>query len=78
MEVVPMPPNRCLKCTGDMVEGYLKPSRWGVPWPEWVSGVPLRGFFNDLRESERDIRRVRTYRCIRCGFLESYASEPAV
>ncbi len=60
-----------------MIEGYIRQS--GVmsdPDPVSVQGRPLRGFFRRVREVERDARIVRTYRCISCGFVESYAKEP--
>jgi hypothetical protein len=40
---------------------------------QWVGGAPEQSFWTGLRLSERDVLAVTTYRCARCGYLESYA-----
>jgi uncharacterized Fe-S cluster-containing MiaB family protein len=42
---------------------------------KWVEGAPERSFWLGLRTKGRDKFRVRTYRCDKCGYLESYATE---
>ena len=38
---------------------------------EWVEGAPQTSFWLGLKVSEA--RKIVTYRCESCGFLESYA-----
>ena len=53
--------SKCPKCKGDMVLGHI--GLQGL----WIQGLSrLFGFGTDKR-------KIQTYRCIRCGFLESYA-----
>jgi hypothetical protein len=40
---------------------------------EWLEGEPVRSIWAGLKTKGRDRHPVRTYRCERCGFLESYA-----
>ena len=68
---------KCSKCSGEMVPGFVpEGGLLSRPHEVWVSGTPDRGFLS-LRISERDVRRINVYRCLRCGFLESYATEPS-
>lgn len=70
-------PVTCPKCPGEMQEGFLLETGLGSdPRPKWVSGEPSVNAFGGIQTSERDVRRVQTFRCIRCGFLEFYATEP--
>ena len=39
----------------------------------WVAGEPQKGFWTGLRVRTKDRVDVATYRCRRCGYLESYA-----
>lgn len=41
----------------------------------WVQGVPEKSFWMGLRLGSREQVQVATYRCRRCGYLESYAGE---
>lgn len=43
---------------------------------EWVEGEPERSFWLGLRTRGREKYEVSTWRCDRCGFLESYAVSP--
>lgn len=40
---------------------------------EWVEGAPEKSFWTGLRIGQRRVLPVTTYRCDRCGLLESYA-----
>ena len=42
--------------------------------PEWAEGAPERSFWTGLKLDGRERHTVVTYRCSRCGYLESYAS----
>jgi hypothetical protein len=61
-----------------MEEGFLadrgdanmvKPARW-------VDGTPERSFWTGTKTRGKEQYRVTTFRCDRCGYLESYAAEP--
>jgi hypothetical protein len=40
---------------------------------EWVEGAPEKSFWTGLKTKGRESHEVLTYRCERCGLLESYA-----
>jgi len=40
---------------------------------EWIEGAPEKGWFGAVKLRRRKRMEVQTYRCGRCGFLESYA-----
>ena len=40
---------------------------------KWVEGPPTRSFWYGIKTEDRDAFTVTTYRCERCGYLESYA-----
>jgi hypothetical protein len=44
---------------------------------KWVEGEPEKSFFLGIRTNDRDKYKVSTYRCDRCGYLESYAQTPS-
>ncbi|MES2764354.1 MAG: hypothetical protein V4642_00665 [Bacteroidota bacterium] len=66
----------CLKCGGEMEEGLLPDyiGAFGI-MPVWVKGGPEKGTFSSLKLASRKKLRVFTWRCIKCGFLESYAHD---
>jgi hypothetical protein len=39
----------------------------------WQGGEPTKSFWLGLKQSKSDQIEVTTYRCGRCGYLESYA-----
>ena len=41
---------------------------------QWVEGTPERSFWSGLKLKDRQVLPVSTYRCERCGWLESYAA----
>jgi len=43
---------------------------------EWASGEPRYSKWSGMRMKGRQLYDVVTYRCMRCGRLESYAQEP--
>lgn len=48
---------------------------------QWADGEPLAGWRRWMRGEAGGLRerfRVISYRCARCGLLESYATEPIV
>jgi DNA-directed RNA polymerase subunit M/transcription elongation factor TFIIS len=40
----------------------------------WFAGKPEKSFWTGLQTEKRDHRQVVTFRCTRCGYLESYAA----
>ena len=72
-------PLECSKCAGEMREGFLvETGLLSNPRPRWAEGRPtVHVFSGKVQTSDKDLRSVQTFRCIRCGYLESYATEPA-
>jgi hypothetical protein len=67
---------RCPKCDGQMEEGFMLDRTYGAQLPsQWVEGEPEKSFWFGTRTAGREILRVTTYRCRKCGYLESYASD---
>lgn len=65
----------CPKCRGAMERGFVADkAHYSVPEiQKWVEGVPERSFWSGLKMKDRDVIPVSTYRCERCGYLESFA-----
>lgn len=60
-----------------MEEGFtLDKTHGGVGAASWVSGLPEKSFWTGLRLKGRTRLDIATWRCRRCGFLESWAPEP--
>jgi hypothetical protein len=68
----------CLRCHGEMEEGFVADFRDPISrYPiRWFPGPPVRSLLVGTT-SEGGPRVVRTYRCARCGYLESYAEPDA-
>jgi len=65
---------RCSKCEGEMEEGFLLDSTHNaVRVAHWAEGAPAYWFLKVLKMKGRRRLPVRTLRCRRCGFLESFA-----
>lgn len=67
----------CPKCAGEMEDGFIadyydddriKPS-------DWVEGEPVKALWTGTKINDKKQYRVQTFRCVRCGYLESYAAE---
>ncbi|WP_156437617.1 MULTISPECIES: hypothetical protein [unclassified Sphingomonas] len=67
--------NSCSKCGGSMTEGFTFRTNHGGQHAvaEWIEGAPQKSFWNGLKLSGRKRINIQTYRCSRCGLLESYA-----
>jgi hypothetical protein len=59
-----------------MEEGYVLDRNHGSSGSpsSWIEGAPERAWYG-LKTKGRDVLSVRTFRCTRCGYLESYATE---
>ena len=59
-----------------MEPGYLIDQGHGTRTvPKWVAGLPQKSIWTGLKLRGLDQVDVATYRCRRCGYLESYASD---
>lgn len=70
-------PTECLRCRGPMERGFVI-DRGHVNAPDlqkWIEGTPERSFWTGIRTKGRESHPVQTFRCERCGWLESYASQ---
>jgi hypothetical protein len=58
-----------------MSEGYILDinQAGGRSVAKWIEGAPEKGIFVGLKLGSRAKRDIQTWRCNRCGFLESYA-----
>ena len=66
--------NRCPKCNGEMVQGFVvDATAGGVFVSSWVEGAPRKSFWNSTKAPVEMRVPVGTFRCSACGFLESYA-----
>jgi hypothetical protein len=58
-----------------MEPGYLIDQGYGSKTvPKWVAGLPRTSMWTGLKLRGLAQVDVSTYRCRRCGYLESYAS----
>jgi hypothetical protein len=65
----------CPRCGGSMEPGYMIDVGYGsTAVPKWAAGEPEKSFWaGGLKLRGKDKLEVSTYRCRRCGYLESYA-----
>ena len=64
----------CLRCSGTMEPGYIVDEGYGTYGTgKWVEGAPERSIWTGLKLRGKAKKDVTTYRCRRCGYLESYA-----
>ena len=65
----------CPRCSGAMEAGYTVDVGYGsTSVPKWVGGEPASSFWSSgLKLRGKEQLPVTTYRCRRCGYLESYA-----
>ena len=68
------PVSDCPKCGGRMVEGFVIDEGYGTAHVStWQEGEPRRSIWTGVKKSREDQAKVTTWRCGRCGYLESYA-----
>jgi DNA gyrase inhibitor GyrI len=71
-----MPRNEmpCPKCSGKMQQGFIIDRLDAVRQVStWVEGSPEKSFWMGLSLKGRKTIETQTFRCDKCGFLESYA-----
>jgi hypothetical protein len=68
----------CPRCRGNMSEGFVldRGDHNALNLQKWVEGEPVKSFWLGLQTKDREKFEVITYRCDRCGYLESYAVNP--
>ena len=60
-----------------MAEGFFVDQGYGqVHAGAWQPGQPRKSFWGGVRQSKREQLKVSSWRCQRCGYLESYAPQP--
>jgi hypothetical protein len=68
----------CLRCNGPMEQGYV-PDRgdsYLAGIQAWVAGEPEKSAWTGIKLKGRQLIPVTTFRCTRCGYLESHAVLP--
>ena len=66
--------NSCPKCQGSMTEGFIVDTNQhgSNSVTAWVEGAPDKRWYG-LKLGKKTKIEIQTWRCGRCGFLESYA-----
>jgi predicted nucleic-acid-binding Zn-ribbon protein len=65
----------CIRCHAQMEVGYmLDATHSGYQQQNWSSGEPKPSFWMGLKLAKDQVRPVTTFKCPRCGYLESYAN----
>ena len=65
--------NSCPKCQGSMTEGFVATDKDGArSVSTWVEGAPDKRWYG-IKIGGKVKHEIQTWRCGRCGFLESYA-----
>jgi hypothetical protein len=71
-------PLRCPKCANPMDAGFLlrdESHQSAEAKCQWVEGMPVKSFWGLLKLDSRSRWRIKTFRCVRCGYIESYAMD---
>lgn len=72
-----IPTKVCAKCGQRMEEGYVpirsNSYKWLAQIPAWISGQPRKSFFGGIDLDGKNMVAIKTFRCMGCGYLESYA-----
>jgi hypothetical protein len=68
----------CPRCRGQMDTGFvMDKGHYSMPERQvWVEGEPEKSIWTGFKTKNRANYVMRTYRCRKCGYLESYATEP--
>lgn len=69
---------KCPRCGGSQREGFLLDSSHNaVRVAQWAEGAPEYWFLRFLKLRGRERLPIQSWRCTRCGLLESYAKAPS-
>ena len=70
------PEPTCPKCGGAMERGFVVDHTYGgFAKPEWAEGRAEPSMWTGIKMSGKARHPVETYRCVQCGYLESYARQ---
>jgi hypothetical protein len=59
-----------------MAEGFVPvESQSSGSVATWIAGAPQFGFLGSVKTEGRASHQIRTFRCLKCGLLESYAPD---
>ena len=65
---------KCPKCAEVMQEGFVVDYGYSKNYvAQWVAGKPELGFLGGTKLWGKEQRPIQTFRCPKCGYLESYA-----
>ncbi|MBL8228210.1 MAG: hypothetical protein JNL98_07025 [Bryobacterales bacterium] len=69
----------CIKCGASMEQGFVmdKDDHGSIRQARWLQGKFESSIWTGAKTAGRDCYAVVSYRCLKCGFLEMYAKEPA-
>ena len=68
----------CIRCHTSMEAGYIPDVGYAsCTQQRWAPGVPDVSFWRGLKVKQDQLIRVTTFRCPKCGYLESYARRVA-
>jgi predicted nucleic-acid-binding Zn-ribbon protein len=62
--------DKCPKCGAEMQEGFLIESKLPL---RWIAGKPKTSVLGGTQARGTEQRQIESYRCVGCGYLESYA-----
>ncbi|HEX2763472.1 MAG TPA: PF20097 family protein [Allosphingosinicella sp.] len=66
----------CPRCGGAMEEGFMVDgTHGGSRVARWTAGRPRKSLWTGIKLSGAKLVEIATWRCRRCGLLESYAPE---
>lgn len=67
-------PMMCPKCGEAMERGFITDNTYGGVFVSgWVRGAPKKSFWRGTKASSDKALPTGSFRCVGCGFLESYA-----
>ena len=66
----------CSKCSSEMEDGFIVDFGYANVQPSgWVEGEPVKSRWHGIKINDKKQYSITTFRCVRCGYLESYATE---
>ena len=64
----------CPKCRSEMVQGFILDLSFPrIAVSHWVEGPPKKSLFSEPKVPKGKSMPTATFRCTKCGYLESYA-----
>jgi hypothetical protein len=65
----------CVKCGGEMAEGFIldKLDANAARPAAWQADKPVSSMWSGVKQRGREQHPITVYRCVACGYLESYA-----